>query len=72
MVRTVANLRAPMAEQGVSLSMKTAPDSARGAALWLKRLWPLMVLLAATAFVFAMGWHRYLTIGALADRKSVV
>ena len=52
--------------------MKTASETARGAALWLKRLWPLMVLLAATAFVLAMGWHRYLTIEALAENREAL
>ena len=54
------------------MSMKTASESARGVALWLKRLWPLIALLAATAFVFAMGWQRYLTIGALAENREAL
>ena len=41
------------------MSTKSQPNSARGAALWLKRLWPLVALIAVMAFVFAMGWHRY-------------
>jgi uncharacterized membrane protein YdjX (TVP38/TMEM64 family) len=52
--------------------MKTASENARGAALWLKRLWPLLALLAASAFVLAMGWHRYLTIGALAENRDAL
>ncbi len=52
--------------------MKTASENARGAALWLKRLWPLLALLAASAFVLAMGWHRYLSMGALAENRDVL
>jgi len=72
MIPTVANIVAIVAGQGVSLSMKTGSESARGAALWLKRLWPLIALLAAMAFVFAMGWHRYLTIAALAENREAL
>jgi uncharacterized membrane protein YdjX (TVP38/TMEM64 family) len=39
---------------------------------WLKRLWPLIALLAAMAFVFAMGWHRYLTIETLAENRETL
>ena len=47
-------------------------DSAHGAAAWLKRLWPLIALLAAMALVFAMGWHRYLTFSALAENREAL
>jgi uncharacterized membrane protein YdjX (TVP38/TMEM64 family) len=36
---------------------------------WLKRLWPLLLLFGACAFVFAMGWDRYLTLEELAGRR---
>ena len=40
------------------------------AGAWLKRFWPLLLLLGACAFVFAMGWHRYLTLEELASRRG--
>jgi uncharacterized membrane protein YdjX (TVP38/TMEM64 family) len=52
--------------------MKTGSENARGAARWLRRLWPLLALLAASAFVFAMGWHRYLSMGALAENRDTL
>jgi uncharacterized membrane protein YdjX (TVP38/TMEM64 family) len=52
--------------------MQTASDSACGAVAWAKRLWPLLALLAATAFVFAMGWHRYLSIELLAENREAL
>jgi uncharacterized membrane protein YdjX (TVP38/TMEM64 family) len=54
------------------LSTKSSSDSAQGAAMWFKRLWPLLALLAATAFVFAMGWHRYLTFEVLAENREAL
>jgi uncharacterized membrane protein YdjX (TVP38/TMEM64 family) len=50
--------------------MSTASDTTRNAVLWLKRLWPLLVLMAATGFVLAMGWQRYLTLQALAENRE--
>jgi uncharacterized membrane protein YdjX (TVP38/TMEM64 family) len=38
----------------------------------LKRLWPLLVLLAAAALVYAMGWHRYLTLQELVSRREAL
>ena len=52
--------------------MKTAPENTSGAALWLKRLWPLLALIAATGFVLAMGWQRYLTVEALAENREAL
>jgi len=52
--------------------MKAASESGRGVAYWLKRLWPLLGLLGATGFAFAMGWHRYLTIAALAENREAL
>jgi uncharacterized membrane protein YdjX (TVP38/TMEM64 family) len=44
-----------------------------GSALgWLKRLWPLLLLIAAALFVFAMGWHRYLTLQELVERREAL
>lgn len=52
--------------------MKTAPERGQIVAHWLKRLWPLLALLGAMAFVFAMGWHRSLTITALAENREAL
>ena len=52
--------------------MSTASGSTRNAVLWLKRLWPLLVLIAATGFVLAMGWQRYLTLQALAENREAL
>lgn len=52
--------------------MQTATENARGAMSWLKRLWPLIVLLAVMALVFAMGWHRYLTLDVLAANRQAL
>jgi uncharacterized membrane protein YdjX (TVP38/TMEM64 family) len=54
------------------LSTKSQPNIARGAALWLKRLWPLVALIAVMALVFAMGWHRYLSLEALAENRETL
>ena len=50
--------------------MKQAARSTNQAAIWLKRLWPLFLLLGACGFVLAMGWHRYLTLEQLAARRD--
>lgn len=60
-----------MACQGVTLR-KTASRGANGAALWLKRLWPLLLLIAAGALVLAMGWQRYLTLEVLAENRGTL
>jgi len=52
--------------------MDTVSDLARGAAGWLKRLWPLLVLLGVGGFIFAMGWHRYLTLEHLAVNRELL
>jgi len=52
--------------------VKTASESGPNIGHWLKRLWPLLVLIGAMAFVFAMGWHRYLTITALAENREAL
>ena len=36
----------------------------------MKRFWPLLLLVGAIAFVFTMGWQRYLTLQELADRRG--
>jgi len=52
--------------------MSSSSDPARGAVFWLKRLWPLLLLFAATGFVLAMGWQRYLTLQALAENREAL
>jgi uncharacterized membrane protein YdjX (TVP38/TMEM64 family) len=52
--------------------MAIAPDKETTALGWLKRLWPLLLLLAAMVLVFAMGWHRYLTLQELVDRREAL
>jgi uncharacterized membrane protein YdjX (TVP38/TMEM64 family) len=50
--------------------MGEASGHANRAIGWLKRLWPLFLLLGTCAFVLAMGWHRYLTLEELAARRD--
>lgn len=50
--------------------MATAPDKPSTLSPWLNRGWPLLLLLAAMALVFAMGWHRYLSLEELALRRE--
>jgi uncharacterized membrane protein YdjX (TVP38/TMEM64 family) len=52
--------------------MQTVSESANGAMFWLKRLWPLLLLIAATALAFAMGWHRYLSLQVLAENREAL
>jgi uncharacterized membrane protein YdjX (TVP38/TMEM64 family) len=52
--------------------VNTAQQTAGGVTGWLKRLWPLIALLGATALVFAMGWHRYFTLTALAEHREAL
>jgi uncharacterized membrane protein YdjX (TVP38/TMEM64 family) len=52
--------------------MEGASQRARGSAAWLKRLWPLLLLLAAGGLVLAMGWQRYLTLQELADNRRAL
>jgi uncharacterized membrane protein YdjX (TVP38/TMEM64 family) len=52
--------------------MTSAPDRADVTKSWLKRLWPLLALIAVMVFVFAMGWHRYVTIQALAENREAL
>ena len=65
----MVNLLSANLANGV-LSLDSASET--GAATWIKRLWPLIALVGAMAFVFAMGWHRYLTITALAENREAL
>ena len=52
--------------------MDTVSDMARGAADWLKRLWPLLLILALGGLIYAMGWHRYLTLEHLTNNRMTL
>src|SRR5262245_47231659 len=52
--------------------VNTARQTTGGVTGWLKRLWPLIALLGATVIVFAMGWHRYFTVTALAENRDAL
>ncbi|HEV7462457.1 MAG TPA: TVP38/TMEM64 family protein [Methyloceanibacter sp.] len=52
--------------------MMTASEGAHAAVLWLKRLWPLLLLFATGGLVLAMGWHRYLTLQELAENRGTL
>jgi len=58
-----------MSKQGKA-AMIDAPAKSESPLSWLKRLWPLLLLVAAMAVVIAMGWHRYLNLEELADRRD--
>lgn len=45
---------------------------ARGAGSWLKRLWPLLLLLGMGGLIIAMGWHRYLTLEHLVSNRQTL
>jgi uncharacterized membrane protein YdjX (TVP38/TMEM64 family) len=51
------------------MDMEAASERKRVAVSWLKRVWPLLLLLAAGGFIYAMGWHRYLSIETLVDNR---
>jgi uncharacterized membrane protein YdjX (TVP38/TMEM64 family) len=50
--------------------MNQISHRASQAGAWLKRFWPLLLLLGAFVFVLAMGWQRYLTLEELAARRG--
>jgi uncharacterized membrane protein YdjX (TVP38/TMEM64 family) len=52
--------------------VKTASESGQNVTQWLKRLWPLLVLIGAMVVVFAMGWHRYLSLTALGENREAL
>ena len=52
--------------------MDTVQDIARGAGNWLKKLWPLLLLVGFGGFIVAMDWHRYLTLEHLADNREAL
>jgi uncharacterized membrane protein YdjX (TVP38/TMEM64 family) len=52
--------------------MERASERTRGAAAWLKKLWPLLLLFAAGGLVLVMGWQRYLTLEELAENRAAL
>ena len=52
--------------------MDTMSAMAHAAATWLKRLWPLLLLLGVAGLIVVMGWHRYLTLQHLADNREAL
>lgn len=50
--------------------MEHIEDMTRGAANWLRRLWPLLLLVGIGSLIVAMGWHRYLTLEQLAQNRE--
>jgi uncharacterized membrane protein YdjX (TVP38/TMEM64 family) len=56
--------------RGVPMDVEAASDGKRVAVSWLKRLWPLLLLLAAGGFIYAIGLHRYLSIETLVDNRQ--
>jgi len=58
------------------MSVDGQPATAHGAGndrrSWLRRLLPVVVIVLAMAVVFAMGWHRYLTLETLVRHRAVL
>jgi uncharacterized membrane protein YdjX (TVP38/TMEM64 family) len=52
--------------------MIAAPDRVKGTRSWLKRLWPLVLLVAVMGLVLAMGWQHYLSFEALAEHRDAL
>ncbi len=52
--------------------MATTQERADGFTVWLKRLWPVLLLVAGFGLVFAMGWQHYLTLAELAARRDAL
>jgi uncharacterized membrane protein YdjX (TVP38/TMEM64 family) len=54
------------------LRKESAQEKRQGAVAWLKRLWPLLLLVAAGVFVFTMGWQKYLSLENLAENREAL
>jgi uncharacterized membrane protein YdjX (TVP38/TMEM64 family) len=50
--------------------MTDTPATEKGVLFWAKRLWPLLLLIAGAVLVFAMGWHRYLSMDSLVSHRE--
>ena len=71
-VLAMTNVLAMKARQELPLRKETAQNRMQGAASWLKRLWPLALLIAGGVLVLAMGWQRYLSLENLAENRDVL
>jgi uncharacterized membrane protein YdjX (TVP38/TMEM64 family) len=66
----MTNVWSMKARQELPLRKGTAQNGTRRPAAWLKRLWPLALLIAGTALVLAMGWQSYLSLESLAENRD--
>ncbi len=48
---------------------RSAPDTPRS---WLRRFWPLAAIVLLAAFVYAMGWHRELSLETLVRHRAAL
>ena len=68
----MTNVLAMNTRQGANLRKGMAEETRQNAKLWLKRLWPLALLLASAAIVLAMGWQSYLSLEQLAENRDAL
>ena len=68
----MTNVLAMGTRQGVNLRKGTAQPPPLDALSWLKRLWPLLLLVVAAAVVLAMGWQSYLSVQQLAENRDAL
>ena len=52
--------------------MTSTPDRVDARKSWLRRLSPLLLLIAGTALVLAMGWQSYLSLESLAENRDAL
>ena len=71
-VLAVTNVLAMNTRQGVNLRKETAHETRQSAKSWLKRLWPLALLIAGAIVVLAMGWQSYLSLEELAENRDAL
>lgn len=71
-VLAMTNVLAMKSRQELPLRKETAQNGTERATSWLKRLWPLALLIAGAAFVLAMGWQKYLSLETLAENRDLL
>ncbi|MFZ2018677.1 MAG: TVP38/TMEM64 family protein [Methyloceanibacter sp.] len=71
-VLAMTNVLAMTARQEPPLREETAQNKTQGATAWLKRLWPLALLVAAAVLVLAMGWQKNLSLENLAENRAAL
>ena len=69
-VLAMTNVLAMKSRQELPLRKETAQNGTERATSWLKRLWPLALLIAGAALVLAMGWQKYLSLETLAENRE--